>query len=133
MTDLLTRALTVAGLSLLLGCGGEGPHGQVEIATAFAPGDNCPSITWSAAAPVVTSVGGSVAVTATATDPDPGDRLSYAWSPPAAFQAPTAPATAFTCAAAGRQTLTVTVSDDHRPTPCATSATLVVECLAAVR
>ena len=65
---------------------------------------------------------------ATATDPDPHDTLRYAWAPAANFANPAAATTSYRCSAAGRQTLTLTVSDNHRPTPCSTQATLTVTC-----
>ena len=131
MPTVIARVLTVVVLSLLAGCGGgAGASGRVEVATAFVPGDDCPSITSAVVGSAQTSVGATVSVAASATDPDPGDRLSYAWAPAAAFANADAPATTFACSAAGRTKLTVTVSDNHAPTPCTTSATLTIDCLA---
>jgi hypothetical protein len=130
MPIVIARVLTIVSLSALLGCGGgAGATGRVDIATAFVPGDDCPSITSATAGPAQISVGGAIAVAASATDPDAADRLSYAWAPASGFANPTAPATTFTCPSPGRQKLTVTVSDNHTPTPCTTSATLTVECM----
>ncbi len=130
MSAAIARVSTIVLLALLGGCGrGAAASGKVDIATAFAPADDCPSITSAVAGPAQTSVGGGVGVAVTATDPDPGDRLSYAWSPSSAFANPGAAATTFSCPAAGRQKLTVTVSDNHAPTPCTTSATLTVDCV----
>jgi hypothetical protein len=117
--------------TLFLGCGDNNrAKGEVAIATTYAPADTCPSISGAVAAPSQTSVGGAIAVSASASDPDPGDVLGYSWSPPAAFANPAAAATSFTCASAGLKTLTVTVSDHHRADPCTATATLHVTCVA---
>ncbi|RKH34578.1 kelch-like protein [Corallococcus praedator] len=59
--------------------------------------------------------GGSISLTATAHDPNPGDTLSYAWSATAgSFSAPSAAATSWTApASTGIQTLTLTVTDSR--------------------
>jgi hypothetical protein len=124
-----TRALAISLPLLSFGCGAPAAQGgRVEIAVTVAGPDNCPTITSAMAAPVQTSVGGAVDVRATATDPDPGETVRYAWTPAADFSSPGAAATAYRCPRAGRQTLTLTVTDDHQPTPCATTATLTVTC-----
>ncbi len=131
MSAAIARSSTLVLLSLVAGCGrSPAPSGQVDIATAFAPADDCPTITSAVAGPAQTSVGAAVAVAISATDPDPGDRLTYAWSPAGGFADPGAATTTFHCSAAGRQKLTVTVSDNHAPTPCTTSATMTVDCVA---
>lgn len=126
----MMRISMIPALCLLFGCGGgAGASGRVEIATNFASGDNCPSITSAFAAPAETSVGGRISVAVTATDPDPGDTLTTSWTPAAGFEDPHATATSFTCAAAGTESLVVIVSDNHAPTPCTTRATLAVKCV----
>ncbi len=104
-----------------------GSTGSLGVTATLAEGDHCPNITAVAAAPVETSVGGTVAVSATASDADPGETLSYAWSPAGNLAAPTAPSTTYTCNATGKQTITLTVTDSHTPS-CATTATLTVKC-----
>ena len=115
-------------LGLPVACAEPEQSGHVDIAASFTQADNCPSITSSVAAPAETSIGGAIGVRASATDPDPHDTLRYAWAPAANFADPTAAATSYSCRAAGRQTLTLTVSDNHQPIPCTTQATLTVTC-----
>ncbi len=126
------RALAIAFSTLLLGCGGGAAEsGEVDVALNVVAADKCPSVTSAVAAPMQTSVGGTVGVSATASDPDRGDTVSFSWSPAASFASPRTAATTYRCTAAGRQTLTLTVADSHRPTACTAKATLEVDCVAA--
>ncbi|MBZ4374150.1 kelch repeat-containing protein [Corallococcus sp. AS-1-6] len=61
------------------------------------------------------AAGGSISLTATAHDPNPGDTVSYAWSATGgAFSAPSAAATSWTApGSTGIQTLTLTVTDSR--------------------
>src|SRR5215831_4969480 len=119
MLRALPTAFILAAATLHLGCGdNDRANGEVTIATSFAPADNCPTITSAVAAPGQTSVGGSIAVTAAASDPDPGDVLGYSWAPAGAFLNPGLASTSYLCSSAGPKTLTLVVSDHHRPTPC---------------
>jgi len=87
--------------------------------------NSCPSLTSYSGAPVVVAVGGSIAVTAMAVDPD-GNPLAYRWTAPAGmFDNPFAPMTSFTCTVAGPTTLTVAVSDGM----CADTADLPLTCV----
>ncbi len=126
------RALAIGVWSLLLlGCGDNlEASGEVAVAVNFVAADKCPSITSAVAAPTQTSVGGTVGVSATAADPDLGEAFSFSWSPAARFANPSSAVTSYLCAAAGWQTLTLTVADSRRPTPCTANATLEVDCIA---
>jgi hypothetical protein len=126
------RALAIAVSSLLLfGCGDRaGESGEVDVALNIVAADNCPSVTSAVAAPAQTSVGGTIGVSATASDPDRGDVVSFSWSPAARFVNPSSAATSYSCTTAGRQTLTLTIADSHRPTPCTVKVTLEVDCIA---
>ena len=104
--------------------------GEVDVALNFVAPDKCPSITSAVAAPLQTSVGGTIAVSATASDPDRGETVSFSWSPAARFANPSSAATGYLCTTAGRQTLTLTVADSRRPIPCTANATLEVDCVA---
>jgi hypothetical protein len=116
---------------LLLGCsGGAADSGEVEVGLNVAAANKCPSITSAIAAPTQTSVGGAIAVSATASDPDRGDTVSFGWSPGANFVNPRTAVTSYRCTAAGRQVLTLTIADSHRPTPCTANATLEIDCVA---
>ena len=92
--------------------------------------DECPVLVVSAS-PSTTRVGARVAVTATASDPNPNDRLTYRWSAGAgSFDRATAPTTTYTCPGsdgAGPQDLTVAVSDGT----CTVTRSATVSCLAA--
>ena len=104
--------------------------GEVDVAVNIVAADKCPSITSAVAAPVQTSVGGTVGVSATASDPDRGETVSFSWSPAAHFANPSSAVTSYVCPAAGRQTLTLTVADSRRPNPCSAKTTLTVDCVA---
>lgn len=120
----------IAAAALLQGCGdNDRANGEIVVATTFAPADSCPSIAWAVAAPAQTSVGGIIALAAAASDSDPEDVLGYAWSPTAGIAKPTSAATTYTCPSAGPKTLSLAVSDHHRPNPCSTSTTLQVTCV----
>lgn len=126
----MARVSTIPALCLLLGCGGgAGASGRVEIATNFVSADNCPSITSAVAAPAETSLGARISVAVTATDADPGDTLTYDWTPAEGFESPHAPASSYTCGSPGTEALVVTVSDNHAPTPCTVRATVAVRCV----
>jgi hypothetical protein len=126
------RALMIAVSSLLLlSCGDNAAEsGEVDVALNIVAADHCLSITSAVAAPAQTSVGETVGVSATASDPDRGDAVSFTWSPSARFANPSSAVTTYSCATAGRQTLTLTIADSHRPTPCTANVTLEVDCLA---
>jgi hypothetical protein len=124
-------------VTLVLTCGGGGQTntpGSIHVMATVVQGDNCPSIVSSSASPAQTSVGGQISVSALATDPDttltPPDVLTYSWAPAANFAAPNAASTVFNCTAAGTQTLTLTVNDNHVPTACPVSITMAVNCVA---
>jgi hypothetical protein len=124
-------------VTLTLTCGGGGQStapGSVGITATVVQGDNCPSIVASSASPAQTSVGGTISVSGLATDPDtsltPPDVLTYAWAPAANFDAPTSPSTNYHCTAAGTQTLTLSVNDNHVPASCPlTTITMTVHCI----
>ena len=103
--------------------------GEVDVALDFVAADKCPSITSAVAAPMQTSVGGTIDVRATASDPDRGEAVSFSWSPAAHFASPGSAATSYLCMTAGRQTLTLTVADSRRPIPCTANVTLAVSCV----
>jgi hypothetical protein len=93
---------------------------------------NCAALASVTAMPLETTVGNSVALTATATGPNTGG-LTYAWSATGgAFSAPNSAATTFTCAVRGPVTVTVSVSDGAVPEggacPAVNTATVQVQC-----
>jgi len=119
-------------VTMTLACGsGTVPNatGNVGVTATVVEGDHCPNITSGVVGPDQTSVGATANVASTATDGDPGDTLTYAWAPAANFASPTSASTTYTCVAAGTQTFTLTVTDNHIPTPCSTQATFTITCV----
>jgi hypothetical protein len=125
----------VAMVNVTLLCGGSLSNttktGSVDINGTVVEGDNCPTLTAWMGSPLQTSVGSSINVSATATDPDAGETLTYAWtsSNGGAFVAPGSATTTFVCGNAGAANLTVLVTDSHVPTSCSTSITIPVNCV----
>ncbi len=120
-------------VSMGLNCGGGSQStapGTVIVNANVVEGDNCPSITSASVAPAQTSVGGTIAVAATGTDPDAAETVSYSWGPATNFANPTAATTTFTCTTAGTQTITLTISDNHSPTACTAQVTFPINCVA---
>jgi hypothetical protein len=77
--------------------------------------DQCPFITGLSATALQAPVGGSITVGVSATELDPGDTITYAWTnsaPAVGTLAPTNAATGtFTCTTAGSAVLSIAVSD----------------------
>jgi len=97
-----------------------GSLGSVVVTGTVVAGDNCPTLTgWMISPQTAAANGGQVDVSVTAADADSGDTLTYTWSAAAgSFASASSTMTTYTCGAAGDQTLHVTVSDNHMPTPC---------------
>jgi hypothetical protein len=77
----------------------------------------CATVTSVSASPDEVNVGHSIALTSTATGPDPGS-VTYLWSaspPSGSFDNAAAQNPNFTCGASGPVTLTLTVSDGSVP------------------
>jgi hypothetical protein len=123
----------VAMTMVTLNCGGSTPtqtQGSVDVNGSFVEGDNCPLLTSWVASPLQTSAfGGKIDVNGTATDADAADVLTFTWTATSgSFTNPSAAMTQFVCAAGGSQILTLTVSDNHSPTPCTTKIDIPVTC-----
>lgn len=90
---------------------------------------SCPHISYLAAAPVTTSVGGEVDLAAAAVEPD-GSTPTFSWTASVGiFSAPASAISSFTCAAAGDATITLTVSNGS----CDDLESLKVTCVAPTR
>jgi hypothetical protein len=114
---------TTPPVSVNLNCAASVPDGglgSLVVTGTVVAGDSCPTLmAWTTSPQVAAANGGQIDVSVTAVDSDSADVLSYAWSAGAGtFAAPTAASTTYTCGAAGTQTLQVSVSDNHMPTPC---------------
>jgi hypothetical protein len=110
----------------------DGGAGSIVVTGVLVVGDNCPVVSgWTLAPQSAMANGGTIAVGVTASDSDPGDTVSYAWSATAGtFTNGTQAMATYTCAAAGDQTLSVVISDNHTPSACTITATFpVVTCL----
>jgi hypothetical protein len=125
----------VASVDVTLVCGGSTPqqgNGSVKIGGTVVEGDDCPVLTAWAASPRQTSLGGKIDVSGAATDADvgviPGEVLTFSWSG-GTFDNAGSPSTKFTCTVSGTQTIKLTVSDNHAPTPCSTSVLIAVTCI----
>jgi hypothetical protein len=125
----LANQTTSVPMTLQCGNGSaSGATGSLGVTATLVQGDNCPNITSAAVGPDETSVGGTATVSATATDADKNETVSFAWAPAANFASPTSASTTYTCTASGTQTFTLTVSDNHVPQPCTTQATFTIKC-----
>ena len=91
--------------------------------------DNCPQITSWTISPLTTSFpGGTIDVTADATDADVGETLTYAWGPTAKFTMPSGQMTQYHCTAPGGDTITLNVTDSHTPS-CTATLSFPVTCV----
>ena len=94
-----------------LQCRAAANTGNVSVGTTI---NNCPVITSVVVSPTTAGVGGTISVAATASDADPMETLTYAWTAPAmqgSFAAPSSASTTYTCTPAGPRPLTLTVGD----------------------
>jgi hypothetical protein len=98
----------------------DGGIGTVVVTGTLVPGDNCPAlVSWSISPQQTAANGGTIDVSASASDADVSDTLTYAWAATAGtFTSGSTASTQYTCGAAGTQTLSLTISDNHTPTPC---------------
>jgi hypothetical protein len=86
----------------------------------------CPQISYLAAAPIKTSVGGTIELAAAALDAD-GTTPSFSWTTTAGtFSAPALPESSFTCTVPGDATITLTVGSGS----CTDHASVTVTCIA---
>jgi hypothetical protein len=129
---------SVASVNVVVVCGGSVPtqnNGSVSIGGSIVEGDNCPLLTSWAASPLQTSLNAFIDVSGAATDADvgviAGEALTYAWSG-GTFTAPASAMTQFKCTVSGAQNITLTVSDNHVPTPCSTSIQIPVTCIGGI-
>jgi hypothetical protein len=88
--------------------------------------NTCPALTQVAVSPMKASVGGDIDVSVAATDED-GGPITYSWTGTGgSFADPTAQDTTYTCETAGKQSITVIVSDAEA---CMITWTAQVDCL----
>ena len=109
-------------ITVVMRCRATGTTGVIDVGGGF---NNCPAITSYTGAPATVSVGGSITVSVSASDPD-GDALMFGWTAPSGTFGDTgAPVTTFTCTASGPVPLTMTITDGQ----CPTSIRLPVSCV----
>jgi hypothetical protein len=88
--------------------------------------DICPRLTSFTAGPRTLPVGQAAALSAAATDPDPGDVITFAWTATSGtFDNAAGSKTTFTCASPGVATVSAAVSDGS----CSDVATFDITCL----
>ncbi len=108
-----------------------GATGNVGVTATPTPADHCPNITSAVVGPDQTSFDGTASLTATASDPDPGETLTFTWQPASnitnAASTATSSSAMFSCAFPGVQPITLTVADNHTP-PCHATAMLTIKC-----
>lgn len=118
--DVIGNATT--GVTIVVQCRKPSELGGVTIGATF---NNCPAITATTASPLAVSVGGTINLSATASDLD-GNPLTLQWSAPSGQLGNTASAaTTFTCTDEGPVIITVAVSDGM----CQDQTTVSVTCL----
>jgi hypothetical protein len=121
----------VAGMSVTVDvniiCGNMAPSGDagtlgsVVVTGTIVPGDNCPALTSWFITPQETMGSNPIDVSVMAADADMGETVTFAWSATSgSFASPTSATTQYTCGATGNQTLKVSITDNHMPTPCTT-------------
>ena len=130
--SIISNQPTTVSLTLVCGSGSATSlPGTVDVRANVTSGDNCPNITQVVVAPYQTSVGGTISLTAVASDSDAVDMLSYSWSSTGGtFATPTGTSDVFTCVTAGAQSITLAVNDNHAGGGCTASISLPVNCVA---
>jgi len=119
-----TPGNAIDAMDVIVPDGGKVTDGSVRLEVSA---EDCPQVTVTAS-PDVAHVGDRIAVVAIASDDDPNDHLTYAWTASAGTLAnPTLATTTYACPGAGPQTLTVAVSDGV----CATKRSATITCYAA--
>jgi hypothetical protein len=128
-------------VTVTLVCGGGTPmqpNGSVIVNGTVIAGDTCPVLTQWEASPLQVESGAQIDVSATATDADMGQTLTYAWTATtgtfatAIFPGVTSGAsvaTKYSCGAPGPQTLAVTVTDSYQPTGCSSQMIFPITCI----
>jgi hypothetical protein len=101
------------------------PPGKVDVNGTIAAVGLAPSIDFLLVSPLAVLAGGAIEVSATASDPELGDGLAYAWTgaPDGLFASASSPSTTYRSSTIGTKVLTITVSD--RQTPALTASVSV--------
>jgi len=120
MVDVVANQVSL--ITVIMQCRATGTTGVVNVGGGF---NNCPVVTSYSGSPATVSVGGSITVSVSATDPD-GDALMFGWtSGSGSFGDRGAPVTSFTCTASGPVTLTMTITDGQ----CQSGIALPISCV----
>ena len=103
------------------------PPGKIEVTGTIVPGAGAPVIDFLAVSPLDVAVGSPITVSVTASDPEVGDSLSYAWTaaPDGLFAAVSSPSTTYSSSTTGTKVLTITVSDHQTPALTISSSVVV--------
>jgi phospholipase C len=124
-------ARTTTAVSVTLRCTTAGPDsGTIAVSATTV---NCGTVNFASASPSETTVGNSLALTASAGGPNPG-AITYTWSAPSgSFDNASSATPNFTCSAPGAVTLTLKVTDGPVPStnscdPALSTSTVTVNC-----
>jgi hypothetical protein len=139
------------GVTINLICGGSQVAtnaGSAVVNGTVVAGDNCPVLqTWMAAPLQTSAPTGTISLSGMATDSDSGETLTYAWTATNGTFAPAntagvasgaASTTTYTCTTVGMQTLTLTVTDNHKEhtdpnsVDCPVAVTFPINCASTV-
>jgi hypothetical protein len=126
---------TSVPVAVTIACGNVTPSpsvGQIVVTGTVVAGDNCPVLVSSVISPEATAAnGGTIDVSVSASDADPGESVSYTWAAPAgSFSNLHAATTQYLCGPVGSESLSVSITDNHLPTPCSVTVTFPpVRCL----
>ena len=113
----------VTELHVMLQCKTDPDRGAVRVGTEI---NICAQLNMIVVSSLTTSVGGSIQVSAMATDKD-GDPINYLWTATGGSIAnPTAQETTYTCEQEGVQSITISVSDAEH---CMDSRSVDIECI----
>jgi hypothetical protein len=130
--NIVSNQPSLVTLTLVCGTGSATSlPGTVDVRASVTTSDNCPNITQVVVAPFQTSVGGTISLSAVASDADAVDVLAYGWTATGGTLAsPTGASDTYTCGTAGAQSVTLSVNDNHTGGGCTASITLPVNCVA---
>ena len=89
------------------------PPGKVDVNGTIAADARAPSIDFLLVSPLEVAADSAIDVSVTASDPEAGDSLAYAWTavPDGLFASAFAPSTTYRSSTTGTKVLTITVSD----------------------
>ena len=103
------------------------PPGKVDVNGTISAAARAPSIDFLMVSPLEVAAGSAIEVSVTASAPEAGDSLAYAWTavPDGLFASASSPSTTYRNSTSGTKVLTITVSDRQIPAPIASVSVAV--------